>query len=169
MSKQSVSEFFKNVFTRNSTSQVSADKKRKCHGCDTLLEPEDMGPRLLERCPSCRGIWLSQAQLSEILDQVSHKAEANFATVESDGHASIGHTFAPSRVARDCPQCAKEMENYKYADTGVWIDACSASHGIWLDEGELRLLAQRSEKNDTDVSDHGTVMDAVSDLILGTL
>lgn len=136
-----------------------------------------MGPRILERCPTCRGIWLSNAQLTEILDHVSHRASSttpedaqDVATVESDGHATIGHTFAPSRVARSCPQCAKEMDNYRFQETGIWIDGCAESHGIWLDEGELRLIAQRSKaKQVDDGPETGTVLDAVSDILLGSL
>lgn len=123
-----------------------------------------MGSRLLERCPRCRGIWLTHVQLKEILEQLCDQGKE---TVESDGHADIADTFAPSRVLRNCPTCEAQMENFKFEETGIWIDACPGGHGIWLDQGELRLLAQkRPEGQDYDT---GEVMDAVSDLILGSL
>ena len=87
--------------------------------------------------------------------------------VESDGHADIAHTLAPSRIARSCPACSKSMDNFKFEETGVWVDACPDNHGIWLDRGELRLLAQRTQSQPE--YDAGEVMDAVSDLILGSL
>jgi Zn-finger nucleic acid-binding protein len=127
-----------------------------------------MGPRTLERCPECRGIWLPHAQLKEILDQVSHKVEDDLETVESDGQADIAHTFAPSRLKRKCPSCAEEMGNFKFEETGVWVDTCPTNHGIWLDQGELKLLAQKRQSNGQE-HDTGEVMDAVSDLILGSL
>lgn len=163
-----VTEFFKSMFRRE-PDDVPEQSKTRCYSCDEGLSPEPMGPRLLERCPKCRGIWLYQAQLKEILSQVGQKNEEGLAAVESDGHADIGHTFAPSRKKRSCPACQKEMENYKFEGTGIWIDGCPDHHGIWLDQGELRLLAQRSGKPQDSNQNQGTVLDAVSDLILGSL
>lgn len=62
------------------------------------------------------------------------------------------------------------MENFKFEETGVWIDGCSEGHGIWLDNGELRLISQRAKGKDAAESDdNDTILDAVSDLILGNL
>lgn len=168
MARKSATEFFKAMFHRSP--RLDQEAENRCHTCNLALVDEAMGARLLERCPKCRGIWLSHAQLTEILDQVKHRAEADLATVESDGHADIGNTFAPSRLARGCPHCGVAMHNYKFEETGIWIDGCPAAHGIWLDQGELRLLAGRmGGTNAEDSPDQGTVLDAVSDLILGTL
>ena len=174
MAKKSVSEFFKNMFRRRtSPAEVGGNS---CRICDCTLEPESMGPRVLERCPQCRGIWLSQAQLTEILSHVTQHLSPDSpenkdaATIDSDGEASIGHTFAPSRKPRSCPQCAADMENYRFEETGIWIDGCPESHGIWLDEGELRLIAERSKaKQFDDAPETGSVMDAVADVLLGSL
>lgn len=165
MPRKSVTEFFKNIFHRE---PEEAGLEPECHTCKVPLAPESMGPRLLERCPKCRGTWISRAQLREILDQASERLEEGVAAVESDGHADIGHTFAPSRLARGCPQCQKNMDNFKFEETGVWIDSCPEGHGLWLDEGELRLLAQRKARPPSTIN-HGTVLDAVSDLIIGSL
>lgn len=164
MPKRSVSAFFKRMFDRG---PQTPESQHTCHQCECRLSAESMGPRILERCPECRGIWISHAQLTEILEQVSHKVEDDLQAVESDGHADIGHTLAPSRLARGCPACSKSMDNFKFEETGVWVDACPDHHGIWLDRGELRLLAQRTQSKPE--YDTGEVMDAVSDLILGSL
>ena len=166
MPKEKVSEFFKRMFHRKG---VAPDTTDYCHSCEETLVTESMGPRLLERCPACRGIWLSQAQLTEILQQVSEKVEGDLEAVESDGHAEIGNTFAPSRLTRSCPACQVPMNNYKFEETGIWIDGCPEGHGIWLDQGELRLLAARTQSSGEQDSDNGTVLDAVTDLIIGSL
>jgi len=128
-----------------------------------------MGARVVNRCPECRGVWLTQAQLAEILDEVADPdTVGKESTVEFDGQADIGHTFAPSRKARTCPVCQTDMMNYKFEDSGIWIDGCP-SHGLWLDNGELRLLAQRRGKASPGVEEDGEVLDALSDLIAGTL
>ena len=164
-----VSEFFKKIFQRT-PSELSDDTVRTCHGCACSLEATSVGPRLFHRCPKCSGTWLAASQLEEILSQAMLKAPDAIDTVESDGESEVGHTLAPSRVARTCPCCPAPMNNYKFEDTGVWIDACPEGHGIWLDSGELKLLVKRRQnqlsRND---SDTGTVVDAVTDLLLGTL
>lgn len=165
MPRKKVTEFFKNIFRREPEETVN---ELKCHTCKVSLSPESMGPRLLERCQECRGTWISQAQLKEILEQAAESLEEGVAAVESDGHADIGHTFAPSRLARGCPQCKLDMENFKFEETGIWVDSCPDGHGIWLDEGELRLLAQRKAKGPA-APNQGSVIDAVSDLIIGSL
>lgn len=151
--------------------EVNPGESHVCHTCEKSLVAENMGPRLLERCPECRGIWLSCLQLKEILQQVSHKVTVESTeVVESDGHASIGHTFAPSRLQRKCPECADPMDNYQFEETGIWIDGCKETHGIWLDEGELRLIAERTwHRPAGGVTEQGAVLDAVSDLIIGSL
>lgn len=166
MPSHKVSEYFKSLFNREPKAR-ELEKSRQCHSCKVPLQPESMGARLLERCPQCRGIWLYRSQLLEILSQVSSKVEGDLKTVEEDGHAEIGNTFAPSRVLRCCPECSKEMENFQFEETGIWIDGCPDGHGIWLDNGELRLLAART--NSVRSEDSGTVLDAVSDLIIGSL
>lgn len=165
MRPREVSHYFKRLFHRDP--QTPEAESRSCHICTVALKREAMGTRLLERCPNCRGIWLSRDLLLEILEQVGHKVEGDVAAVEQDGHAEIGNTFAPSRVLRSCPECRKEMDNFKFESTGVWIDGCPDGHGIWLDNGELRLLASRASATSSDDTD--TVFDAVSDLIIGSL
>lgn len=166
MASQKVSQYFKSLFKREPKARAT-ENNRLCHSCNVPLQAESMGARLLERCPQCRGIWLYRSQLLEILSQVSHKVEGDLAAVEQDGHAEIGNTFAPSRVLRACPECSKEMENFQFEETGIWVDGCPDGHGIWLDNGELRLLAART--NSPRSEDVGTVLDAVSDLIIGSL
>ena len=39
-----------------------------------------------------------------------------------------------------CPKCGSDLEEINYQQ--VMIDKCSDCEGIWLDKGELALLAQ---------------------------
>jgi uncharacterized protein len=45
-----------------------------------------------------------------------------------------------------CPKCGSDMEEINYQD--VMIDKCPDCKGIWLDHGELEILA----KGDTQMS-----------------
>lgn len=46
-----------------------------------------------------------------------------------------------------CPACKVEMEPRTYE--GVTVDRCSKCEGVWLDSGELRLIAAIQEKKFT--------------------
>jgi hypothetical protein len=39
-----------------------------------------------------------------------------------------------------CPSCGSDLEEINYQD--IMIDKCGDCHGIWLDAGELELLAE---------------------------
>ena len=47
-----------------------------------------------------------------------------------------------------CPSCKVEMEQRKYE--GVTVDRCSQCEGVWLDYGELRLIATIQERKFTE-------------------
>ena len=46
-----------------------------------------------------------------------------------------------------CPTCKVEMEQLRYE--GVTVDRCPKCEGVWLDFGELRLIATIAEKKFT--------------------
>ena len=43
-----------------------------------------------------------------------------------------------------CPKCGSDLEEVKYQD--VAIDRCGECGGLWLDQGELELLAKAEAK-----------------------
>ena len=75
------------------------------------------------RCPSCRGLWVAQAQLQRLSDRLP----TAFTQVDRDRKLA-------------CPACSKRMFVLK-AHT-LEIDRCSACGGVWLDEGELVRLQE---------------------------
>ena len=48
--------------------------------------------------------------------------------------------------ARDmtCPRCGATLTHRPYH--GVTLDACPSCHGVWLDAGELAMLAHEPER-----------------------
>lgn len=43
-----------------------------------------------------------------------------------------------------CPRCAKPLEQRSFG--AVTVDSCGNCHGVWLDGGELAMLAHEPEK-----------------------
>ena len=44
-----------------------------------------------------------------------------------------------------CPKCGADLKEREMH--GVKVDACPDCHGVWLDQGEVELLAQHRESN----------------------
>jgi Zn-finger nucleic acid-binding protein len=164
MPREKMTRFLK-ILLRRDTEAPVADRLL-CSACQAPLSSVEGERHILARCAECRGTWISHSQLHEVLGQISSTA----GEIDSDGYADIAHTFAPSRANRPCPECRKCMENFKFEATGVWVDSCPDGHGLWLDNGELRLLAERRRKGTVSGGDEpDSVFDAVSDLIIGSL
>ncbi len=143
-----------------------------CQQCDGRLEKVQESPGALLRCSSCAGTWLTAECLQRVLTDAEAETPEVAAVLAKDGEADIGHTFAPSRQARLCPTCSQEMENHKFEQSGVWIDSCSEGHGVWLDKGELQLLARRRRSGAqaaVGVSQEQEFEEVVSDLLLEIL
>jgi Zn-finger nucleic acid-binding protein len=90
-------------------------------------------------CHKCGGIWIAQDQFSHI---VKHADELNDAENECINQAGV-ITSTSSSV---CPNGHGTMLRFFYAgDRHITIDRCTECQGIWLDDGECRILAQRLE------------------------
>lgn len=132
--------FLRTILRKDASPSTSSGQR--CHDCDLPLEKVAMGEQSALRCPGCGGSWLEATTLTSAL-AAGQAGSKLLAFIEQDGEADIGHTFAPSRLKRACPECAVSMENERFEDSGIWIDSCPEGHGIWLDRGELRLLRER--------------------------
>jgi hypothetical protein len=47
-------------------------------------------------------------------------------------------------AAMTCPRCGATLNHRQYK--GVSLDYCPSCHGVWLDEGELAMLAHEPER-----------------------
>lgn len=157
---------FLRTILRKDASASTSDGPR-CHDCDLGLEKVAMGEQCALRCPGCGGSWLEATTLTSALT-AGQVGSQLLAFIEQDGEADIGHTFAPSRLKRACPACTVSMENERFEETGIWIDACPQGHGIWLDRGELRLLREARAHRAT-ASESDNLEDTVSSLLLDFL
>ena len=42
-----------------------------------------------------------------------------------------------------CPRCGRQLEERQFDD--LKVDVCSKCHGVWIDQGEMRLLRHIQE------------------------
>jgi len=50
-----------------------------------------------------------------------------------------------THIGLTCPRCGATLSPKPYA--GVTLDSCGSCHGVWLDSGELAMLAHESERS----------------------
>jgi Zn-finger nucleic acid-binding protein len=134
----------------------------KCPRCQNNLVPESQQNITIDRCHSCKGIWLDNTELLQLLQQArtqpSDAAQTSFGPsiptqTEQHPHSSNSQDtsmHAPKRAGipthekesvERCPICNAHMTpvNYDYA-SGIIIDQCPNNHGAWLDAHELQKI-----------------------------
>ena len=97
----------------------------------TRKEVEVFGPNIdIDICPKCQGVWLDTDELGKLLKD---RKLTNYLT------KYIG-TKTESELI--CPRCGGLMD-LELADD-VEVDVCLKCFGVWLDEGELDALKEKS-------------------------
>ena len=59
--------------------------------------------------------------------------------------ASLDAQRAAKTHDMTCPRCGAKLAPRTFS--GVTLDACASCHGVWLDAGELAMLAHESERD----------------------
>lgn len=103
---------------------------------------------LLQRCGSCRGLWLPATVVAGLIGHAP------------DMQALAGKSSRPAFAALCCPDDGSGMRALHHR--GVEIDICQRCSGVWLDAGELeRILAPDQDEDGDDWSDLGDVLDEI--------
>ena len=102
----------------------------RCPSCDKALNCETFHGQTIDRCPLCDGIWLDESELGPVVRQ-------------SGSPDSPSATPKPCSDGLTCPKCNGSMAPFNYAhDSRVFLNKCASCGGIWLESGQLELLAQ---------------------------
>ncbi len=84
----------------------------------------------LDRCGSCRGLWLDGGELAALLG--------------TPADLPPGGTGRPTD--RSCPRCGVPLAERRYRrDSEVLVDACGRCGGVFLDKGELPRIEALSQ------------------------
>jgi Zn-finger nucleic acid-binding protein len=104
----------------------------------------------IDRCPTCRGVWLDRGELQTLQDgsaqdqpHVAYAANVIGRSVEE---------FTQLRASDvSCPRCGTVMSHRRYGfGSQVVIDICLNDCGVWLDAGELQQLEALYEQSQLD-------------------
>lgn len=120
----------------------------KCPRDNTTLQPFMIEAQVqVDRCSSCKGLWLDKGELEELQKTI----ERDHAKALEAPQDVVTASFEQARQERQgiarCPRCDAEMELREYGyNSQVMIDACPEGCGVWLDDGELQRLEVFYEK-----------------------
>jgi len=116
--------------------KIDSERKYECHRCWVEMKKKEIdvfGPNIIiDTCPKCNGIWLGKGELDKLL---KNRKLSNYLTK---------HIGTKSRSPMVCPRCGNTMDIEKADETEV--DVCLFCGGVWLDQGELEELDEKSKK-----------------------
>lgn len=112
----------------------------KCPDCGVELSQGKRDGVEMEICSSCKGMWLTRQEMSQLEDEVFDFGD------DEKGSLMLGST----PTTRKCPQCAKPLRRFEYRFYDLQIDYCEDLHGYWLEANEDKRvleLMKKEEKN----------------------
>lgn len=101
----------------------------RCQGVSLAMAVTKRGVEV-DRCPSCKGIWLDKGEIFYFFKEPKALTAALRAAA-SDGQP--GDLLSP--------KSGKPMKRIRVFD--LELDLCSSTGGIWLDAGELETLSRK--------------------------
>jgi Zn-finger nucleic acid-binding protein len=115
---------------------MSRVEEMNCPRCHAALSLEKYRGIEVDRCSSCKGMWLEYHELDQLEDAVMDdddvKGSVMFRSYQGDLH---------------CPTCQSGMQMFHYRAYDLEMDFCPNEHGFWLDSGEekrvLEIMKQR--------------------------
>jgi Zn-finger nucleic acid-binding protein len=130
--------------SRHPYSITLTQSERLCPHCEIPLQTIDLnlnGAFLIERCGNCFGLFFDPGEIDSLLESTV----SNVFTINRQHLDTINRDRyrADKKVKYlKCPVCRVLMNRRVFASrSGIVIDQC-ASHGIWLDSGEITHLME---------------------------
>jgi len=128
----------------------------KCPRCQTDLLKSSYEGVSVDVCKSCSGTWLDQAELKQIIEirQEFFKSSNIKQTIDGKNFV-VPKAESESRIP--CAVCSKMMNTFIYGlDSGIVIDRCPESHGLWFDQGELEKVQMFREYWEAEAQKRGS-------------
>jgi uncharacterized protein len=125
---------------RKYTATEGKDVEVACVRCgENMKEVDFPGTEvLIDRCPSCQGIWLDKGEFEDLKEAVKSIVPENDKTwaQRAEELFATASTLADDRSK--CPKCGGGLaEGLK---NGVQVEICIQCGGTWFDSGELTVV-----------------------------
>jgi Zn-finger nucleic acid-binding protein len=101
----------------------------QCPRCQESLNIASLHGRSVDCCRTCRGVWINRSEFGAMVR-------------ETDAVSGSIPPIVPCPDKMNCPRCGNSMTAFDYAyDSGVTLNQCTACQGVWVESGQLQLLA----------------------------
>ena len=105
---------------------------RKCPKCQFPMEINQLHSQEVERCAGCKGIFLDEDELGDIVRLMGIYRSVELEEPEVETLEEV------DREAYKCPADESILTREDYG--GLPVDTCNECRGVWLDDGELVSL-----------------------------
>jgi len=93
----------------------------------------------VNRCQSCKGMWLEYQELDQLEDEVFDFGE------HAKGTLICGSTPTTAK----CPECSALLKRFRYRFYDLEMDFCENQHGFWLEDDEDTRILELMKKEET--------------------
>lgn len=121
-----------------------------CPNCGAAMAPFNMGFLDLDFCDECHGVWFDKGELAFYTESAADVPDVETALAEGE----------PSERLSPRAEGVYLVETEYIPATGLMIDICPESFGVFLDQGELAKVEALAAKH----TSLRAISDAVADL-----
>ncbi len=116
-------------------------KTMRCPKCLAAMLPDDVDGTRFSVCPACDGVWFDHVQLTTCLERYGRAAIYEQITEAS--------RTSGTRSGMGCPACGNRLL-VAVVIGALELDSCPGCSGLFLDKGELALVAGRDLARNVD-------------------
>lgn len=121
-----------------------------CPHCKASLDKAIFYGVEIDYCPNCLGLWFEEDELRLAKDD----KDRDLRWLDIDLWKKE-EQFKITSGQKLCPGCRLQLYQVNYGDSGIAVDLCNICHGIWLDRGEFKKIADYlRQKADYEVLNH---------------
>jgi Zn-finger nucleic acid-binding protein len=113
----------------------------KCPRCVVELQPVERHKLQVNRCPSCKGMWLEHDELQQLEDEVFDFGDQWKGTL----------AFDSSPTADKCPECSASLQKFRYRFYDLQMEFCPSQHGYWLEDDEDTRVLELMKKEESEL------------------
>ncbi|MGI9657527.1 MAG: zf-TFIIB domain-containing protein [Gaiellaceae bacterium] len=117
-------------------------QRMNCPNCGGSLEHHDLDGVSIDECGQCRGRWFDRDELRQAKD----KQDPDLVWLDFEPFGADAESLSVPSEGKPCPKCSERMKSLRYRESGVVIDKCVNSEGVWLDHKEFERIVDYLDK-----------------------
>ncbi len=113
----------------------------KCPRCNVDMVLTQRHKLQVNYCEACKGMWLEQAELGELEDEVFDFGDRWKGTL----------FLSTSQTTDRCPECTEHLQKFQYRFYELEMEVCPNQHGYWLEDDEDTRVLELMKREEVDL------------------